>query len=130
MLKHITPMPALKKEAEEIQAFLDIIVGDDPVELVERGSDLAVYISRTGKMLADSKYHLDKKKKSAIMNNLKNIGLRLDIPASTLNNLIESSCEDENRLYKWIDRMNRTATHQLEWCRTLISKAKIDKQYS
>jgi hypothetical protein len=129
MLTNITSLEALKKEAQEIQSFLDITIGDDPVELVERGCDLAVYISRTGRMLADAKYHLDKKKKSAIMEQLKNIGLKLDLPASTLNSLIDASCEDENRLYKWIDRMNRTATHQLEWCRTLISKLKEEMKY-
>jgi len=129
MLTNITSLQALKKEAEEIQSFLDITVGDDPCEIVERGNQLAVYISRTSKMLADSKLHLDIKRKSAIMEQLKGIGMRLDIPATTLNNLINSSCENENYLVNWIERLNRTATHQIDWCRTLISKMKEEMKY-
>lgn len=130
MLTNISSIDALRKEAKEIQAFLDITTGDDPVEIVERGNDLSVYISRTGKMLADAKMHLDIKRKCAIMEKLRGIGLKIDIPATTLNDLIRASCEEENYLVNWIERLNRTATHQLDWCRTLISKLKEEMKYS
>ena len=130
MLKNITPRDSLLKEAEQIQAFLDITCGDEPAEIQDRGNDLAAYISRTGKMLADAKYHLDTKMKSSIMEQLRNVGLRLSIPASTLNELIKASCSEENHLFKHIERLNRTATHQLDWCRTLISKYKEELKYS
>jgi len=130
MLKNISSIDALRKEAKEIQAYLDITTGDDPVEIVERGNDLSVYISRTGKMLADAKMHLDIKRKSAIMEKLRGVGLKIDIPATTLNDLIRASCEEENYLVNWIERLNRAATHQLDWCRTLISKLKEEMKYS
>ena len=130
MLKNITPRELLLKEAEEIQAFLDVTVGDDPSEIVNRGNDLSVYISRTGKMLADAKAHLDEKKKSEIMEQLRGVGLKINIPATTLNDLIRSSCEDENYLVTWIERLNRTSTHQMDWCRTLISKLKEEMKYA
>jgi len=130
MLKQISPLEELNKECEEIQDFLDITVGDEPQEIIDRGNDLAVYISRTSKMLADAKAHQDAKKKSAIMENLRDVGLKARVPASTLNDLIKASCEDENYLVAWIDRLNRTATHQLDWCRTLISKYKEELKYS
>jgi len=130
MLKIITPLNELEKEAEEIQSFLDITIGEDPEEIVSRGNDLSVYLSRSGKMLADAKYHLDQKKKSEIMGNLRSVGIKLNLPATTLNNLINASCENENYLVNWIDRLNRTSTHQLDWCRTLISKAKEEMKYS
>jgi len=130
MLKNITSRENLFKEAEEIQAFLDITIGDDPVEIVNRGNDLSVYISRTGKMLADAKSHQDVKRKSTIMAQLRSVGLKLSVPATTLNDLIRSSCEEENYLVTWIERLNRTATHQLDWCRTLISKLKEEMKYS
>lgn len=130
MLKNITSRENLLKEAEKIQAFLDITCGDDPEEIVNRGNDLSVYISRTGKMLADAKAHLDAKKKSAIMEQLRGVGLKLNISATTLNDLIRSTCEDENYLVTWIERLNRTATHQLDWCRTLISKLKEEMKYA
>jgi len=130
MLKNITPMDQLEEESVKIQAFLEITTGDDPEEIVSRGNDLAVYISRTGKMLADARAHLDIKRKSVIMDQLRDIGLKLKIPATTLNDLIRSSCEEENYLVTWIERLNRTSTHQLDWCRTLISKLKEEMKYS
>ena len=39
---------------------------------------------------------------------------------------IDSLCKNEQYLVDWCDRLNRTATHQLEWCRTIISKAKAE----
>lgn len=130
MLKHIATREQLKKEAEEIQAFLEITIGDDPVEIVNRGNDLAVYIARSSKMLADARAHLDIKRKSVIMDQLRDIGLKLKVPATTMNELIKSSCEEENFLSTWIERLNRTCTHQLDWCRTLISKLKEEMKYS
>lgn len=120
----IADIESLEKEAQEIQNYLEITISDDPAEVVCRGNDLVVYISRTGKMLADAKAHLDSKMRSSIMKQLKGIGIDLKMPATTLNNLISASCERENYLVTWIDRMNRAATHQLDWCRTLVSKSK------
>lgn len=121
---NIAPFEQLEEEAKSIQNFLDITISEDPTEATQRGNDLAVYISRTGKMLADAKYHKDKRIKGTSMVKIKELGREIDIPASTLNELIKSSCYLENYLVNWIDRLNRTAVHQLDWCRTLISKAK------
>lgn len=121
---NIAPFEQLEQEAKYIQDFLDITMSEDPTEATLRGNDLAVYISRTGKMLADAKYHRDKRLKGTSMTKIKELGKDLNIPASTLNELIKSSCYLENYLVNWIERLNRTAVHQLEWCRTLISKAK------
>jgi len=126
----IASIEQLEKEAGEIQAYLEITISDDPAEAVQRGNDLAVYIARTGKMLADARHHQDQRMKSTIMIKLKEIGKDANIPATTMNNLIKSSCYMENYLVNWIERLNRSATHQLEWCRTLVSKAKIEMQFS
>ena len=34
--------------------------------------------------------------------------------------------KEEQYLVDWCERINRTATHQLEWCRTLIAKARAE----
>jgi hypothetical protein len=126
----IASMDELEKEALEIQGYLEITVSDDPQEVVLRGNDLAVYISRSGKMLADAKVHLDRQMKSSIMKQLKEIGTGAGLPATTMNNLIHASCERENYVVSWIERMNRAATHQLDWCRTLVSKSKEEMRLS
>lgn len=124
MLTHIATLEELESEAKKIDEFLCITCSEDPEELVARGSDLCVHISRTGKMLADARYHRDEAVTSSILKKL-NVAL----PASTLNKLIDTETKRENYIVNWIDRLNRAATHQLDWCRTLISKAKIEMQY-
>jgi hypothetical protein len=130
MLNYITPPEDLKSESLKIQEFLEITCSEQAEEVVQRGNDLAVYIARTGKMLADAKHFQDQRKKDSIMIQLKEIGKGAKIPASTLNDLINASCKEENYLVTWIDRLNRSATHQMDWCRTLVSKAKEEMKIS
>ena len=114
----------LLTEAKEIQAYLEIEVGDDVSEAQERGSTLQVYMARTGKMLADAKKALNLKKQSGIMDILRETSKYSIKSATGINELIKSVCADEQYLVDWCERLNRTCTHQADWCRTLISKYK------
>jgi hypothetical protein len=116
----------LKQEAVLIQDFLDLTMSEQVDEALERGNDLSVYISRTGKMLADAKYHRDELMKSEIIDVLRSTA-KQSLSASTVNKLVDAACKDANYLVTWFDRLNRSATHQLEWCRTVVSKAKADQ---
>jgi len=129
MLTNVTPSDSLLLEAEEIQSFLSITCSEEVEEVIERGNNLAVYIARTGKMRADAEYHRDTLLQSEIMGLLKDATKR-DLPATTINKLVDSACKDANYLATWCERLNRTATHQLDWCRSLVSKAKEDRRYS
>lgn len=123
----ISTLDELNEEATQIQSDLDVTQSEDANEAQERGNMLAAYISRTGKMLADAKYHLNAKKKSDIMETLVDVAKRTPNASSTVvNELIKSICKEEQYLVDWIERLNKTATHQLEWCRTVISKAKAE----
>lgn len=123
----ISTLDELNEEATQIQSDLDVTQSEDANEAQERGNMLAAYISRTGKMLADAKYHLNAKKKSDIMETLVDVAKRTPNASSTVvNELIKSLCKEEQYLVDWIERLNKTATHQLEWCRTVISKAKAE----
>ena len=123
----INTLDDLNEEAKAIQSDLDVTQSEDANEAQERGNMLAAYISRTGKMLADAKYHLNAKKKSDIMETLVDVAKRTPNASSTVvNELIKSICKEEQYLVDWIERLNKTATHQLEWCRTVISKAKAE----
>ena len=95
---NITPIDKISNELAAIDSYLNITMSEEVQEAVLRGNDLAVYIARTGKLLADAK----------------------------VNAIIDSLCKDEQYLVDWCERLNRTATHQLEWCRTVISKAKAE----
>lgn len=117
----------LKREAEEIQKFVDITLSDDGDEAVFAGNTLVVYMSRTAKMLADAKYHLNEKKKSDIMQSLDDIDkLYPFTPKSAVTELIKSLCKEEQHLVDWIERLNAATTHKVDWCRTIISKSKAE----
>ena len=123
----ITPFEDLYKEAENIQSFLEITMSEDASEAQLRGNKLMVYIARTGKMKADAKYWLSAKKQSEVMETLRQVAKETPYATSkAVNALIDSLCREEEFLYNMIERLNRTATHQYEWCRTLISAAKSE----
>lgn len=123
----ITPPEELYKEATEIQEYLDITMSEDGDEAAEMGNSLIVYVGRTAKMLADAKYHLNEKKQSGIMKTLEETAKKVPNATNTaVNELIKSVCRDEQYLVDWLDRLNAASTHKVEWCRTLISKAKAE----
>jgi hypothetical protein len=124
----ITPPQQIADELMAMDSFLNIICSEDAAEATERGNDLAVHIARSGKLLADAKYWLNEKKKSEIFDMLTKVGKAAGATSTVINELTKSLCKEEQYLVDWADRNNRTATHQLEWCRTLISKAKAEMQ--
>ena len=125
---NITPITAIAEELQTIDAFLNITQSEDVQEAVQRGNDLAVHIARTGKLLSDAKYHLNDKLKSDVMETLRLTGSKAGATAKAVNAIVDSLCKEERFLVDWAERLNRAATHQLEWCRTLISKAKAEMQ--
>ena len=123
----ITPFARLIDECREIDAYMGVTPSDNIEEIVERGNDLIVYIARTGKMLADAKYHLNAMRKAEIMEIIKLI-VPEKLSAKVQNALIDSVAREQQYIVDWADRLNRTAVHQLDWCRTIISKAKAEMQ--
>lgn len=115
-------MNNLEIVAGEIQEYCDETISEDPNECVERGLKLVTYQSNTAKMLADAKYHQDIAKNNSVRKNI-----AMNLSPSILKTLIESDSEKENYLVNWIDRINRTITNQVEFLRTVISKAKAEQ---
>lgn len=126
----ITPKEKILVELTNIDQFLNITMSENPEEAVQRGNDLAVYIARTGKMLADAKYWLNEAVKSEVMQTLVDTAKNSKATATAINALVNSLCREERYLVDWCERCNRTATHQLSWCVTVISKAKEEMRMS
>lgn len=125
MLTNITPIQDLFTEAGNIQKVLEVTISEDGSEATHHGNDIAVYVARTGKMLADAKFHLNTKKQSDIIGTLRTVAKETpNASAKVVNALVDSACKEEQYLVDWIGRLNAAATHKLEWCRTVISKAK------
>lgn len=127
---NISSKEKILKEAIEIDSFLQETMSEMAEEAVMRGNDLAVYIARTGKMLADAKYHLSEAKKDEVLDVLRETAKNAKATSKATNALIDSICKEEQYLVDWCERLNRSATHQLDWCRTLISKAKEEMRLS
>ena len=123
----ISTLDNLNEEATQIQSDLDVTQSEDANEAQERGNMLAAYISRTGKMLADAKYHLNTVRKSDIMRIIGEI-IPEKLSAKVQNTLVDTSALEQQYLVDWCERLNRTAVHQLDWMRSLISKAKSEMQ--
>lgn len=121
---NITSPKIILQELTEIDNYLNITISEQAEEAVLRGNDLAAYIARSGKLLADAKYHLNEKMKAGIQSILELQELNPRATATAVNGLVKSLCKEEQYLVDWAERVNRSATHQLEWCRSLLSKAK------
>ncbi|SFK99129.1 hypothetical protein SAMN05216357_11044 [Porphyromonadaceae bacterium KH3CP3RA] len=126
----ITSPEEIIQELTQIDKFLNITCSEQIEEVVNRGNDLAVYIARSGKLLADAKYHLNEKMKDEIFETIKEAGKQAKATPTAINGIIKSLCKKEQYMVDWSERINRGATHQLDWCRTLISKAKEEMRIS
>lgn len=115
----------LEKEVIAIYDFLSSTIPDDLSVLPAVGSDIACYLARSGKMLADAKYLLN----VAIMNAIK-ANKQDKMTTSVYNLYIKSLCTRENYLVDLCERCNSSAVHQLDWVRTLISKGKEEMKLS
>lgn len=114
-------MNDLINEAQKMQEFLEITTSDNPNELTARLSEINVYMARSGAMLASAKQMQDNAISAAYAEHSKAID---KMPATIAMKFISSQCSQENYLVNWLDRINRTCTHQGENIRTQISFAK------
>lgn len=126
----ITSPEQIIKELTQIDKFLNITCSEQIEEVVLRGNDLAVHIARSGKLLADAKYHLNEKLKEEVFDTIRQTGKQAGATSTAINAIIKSLCKDEQYMVDWCERVNRSATHQLDWARTLISKAKEEMRIS
>lgn len=119
----IAPASQIKTELQDMQDFLEVEMSEDVTEAVLRGNTLSVYMARSGKLLADAKIHHDRKLRSDIVEQIKSINSMAPSVAVKFTNTL---VENESYLVNWATRLNAACTHQLDWCRTIISKAKAE----
>lgn len=130
MEKLITPIPGIIDELKTMDEFLKITMSEDGEEAQARGNDLSAYMARSGKLLADAKYYLNAALKSDLMEVIRDNAKKANVSHKATNTLIDCLCKDQRFLVDWAERTNRSCTHQLDWCRTVISKAKEEMRLS
>lgn len=109
------------EEASEMQAYLELLPNDNPVELSERIKVLAVYQARSGYLLAEAKKTLSEKKKAEIVNTILEIAKQNYLSAKAQNALVDSIATEEQFMVDWLDRINAACKHQLDAVRSLLS---------
>lgn len=114
-------------KAEKFQKYLEEKPGTEPNDLIERASLLSILIAQSGQCLADAKYIQDLMVNGAIMEAL-NKAYEEKLSPSTINKFVTTAAKEINYLVNWLDRINATATHQLDSIRTLISYRKAEMQ--
>lgn len=120
----MSKLTELKERADEIQSFLQINASNNPEEIIDRISKLMVYMALSGEMLSDAKKLLRSKKTEQINQTIIKIAKESCLSASVQNALLDSICSDESYLVDYLERINKSATHQLDACRSLLSYEK------
>ena len=112
----------MKEECQEIQDYLEILCSGTPNEILVRLSTISVYLARTAQMLADAKKAANEVKKSGVARQVIGmLGKGLPLSATTQKAIIDGLAVEENHLVDWIERLNRTCTHQLDALRSMLS---------
>lgn len=123
-LKDISTPEQLLALYEEMLKVASIkMEGDDPDVYAERLNELASWVATSGKALADAKYHYNKALKNSILNTLKD-SKRVNLPASTLNELVKADSHDLKYLSDAIEQVDKNFKYQIESLRSLISLKK------
>ncbi|MDR2207133.1 MAG: hypothetical protein LBE36_13375 [Flavobacteriaceae bacterium] len=126
-MKLIATPEEITAELLKMQEFLEVEISEETAEAVYRGNMLEVFIARSGKLLADAKYHFNKAKQNKLIANVKEV---LKFTPSVANEFAKSLTADEERLFLWAEQINKTCKYQSDWCRTLISKGKEEMRFS
>ena len=124
----MTTFTKLQEEAQYIYEYMNIVLEDDIAQYTNRGNDLAVYINRTGMMLAEATQYLNKASNERLMDLLSVLSDK-KLSAKVQNTLVDSICYEERLLVDTIEQINKTAKYQLNWCITHISRIKEEYKY-
>lgn len=108
-------------ECQEIQDYLEQKASEEPNELTDRISNICIYMARSGNMLAEAKYIQDMCRQMVFEKYANDIS---EMSATIANKFIESQLAEVNMLVNWIDRINKSCTHQADSLRTIMSYVK------
>jgi aspartate/tyrosine/aromatic aminotransferase len=120
---------SIKDECEAMQAELETVIPDEINSVVERAKNIAVYHARVGYMLAHAKKLARAKRTTEIGETIIKIAKEQYLSAKAQNALVDSIASDELYLADWLDRLNSMCVHQLDLCRSIISKEKEEMKY-
>lgn len=127
IINHILNQKDILDNLALYQSQIDDKLIDEPTMVMEQLTVAESIMVNSGKMLADAKYWFNEAMHSETIKTLKELASQNKIITSTATNqLIKSLCKDQQYLVDWCERLNRSATHRADFCRSIISKQKAE----
>ena len=106
---------------------IDTMLVDDPNVVVDELIIAENIMVNSGKLLADAKYWLNEAMHSDTINTMKMLTKEQPMITSTaINQIVKSLCKDQQYMVDFADRINRSATHRADYCRSIMSKHKAE----
>ncbi len=121
----------IEQECKDYQAELETLIPDDINACIERMTNLAVYHSRIGYLLALSKLNCNIEKRSKIVAEvIEPLIQQIKLSASAQKVIVDGIACKEQFMVDWLDRLNSMCVHQIDICRSIISKGKEEMKIS
>jgi len=118
-------MTTIKTSLGKMQAYLESPVGQEPAELLERIEFLMIMVAKSGQLLAEAKFQQDGLINAGLLQAMEN-GLDKKLSPSLIAKFVSSNAKEINYLVNWADRINASATHQLDAIRSIVSYKKAE----
>ena len=129
VINHILNQEHILDNLALYQSQIDEKLVDEPTQIIEQLTMAESIMVNSGKMLADAKYWLNEAMHSETIKTLKELASQNKIITSTaVNQIMKSLCKDQQYLVDWSERLNRSATHRADYCRSIMSKQKAEMQ--
>jgi len=98
---------------------------NDGNELIERITDLNIYLARSASMLSWAQFYYDKAQGEEAEKLVKDQeGTGIKISPTVFKQLINGRTINEAKILKFTERLNRTITHQIDGVRSQLSYLK------
>ena len=118
-------MTTIKTSLGKMQAYLESPVGQEPAELLERIEFLMIMVAKSGQLLAEAKFQQDGLINAGLLQAMED-GLDKKLSPSLITKFVSSNAKEINYLVNWADRINASATHQLDAVRSIVSYKKAE----
>lgn len=106
---------------------IDTMLVDDPNVVVDELIIAENIMVNSGKLLADAKYWLNEAMHSDTINTMKMLTKEQPkITSTAINQIVKSLCKDQQYMVDFAERLNRSATHRADYCRSIMSKHKAE----
>lgn len=124
---HILTQEQILENLAIYQNQLDEKMIDEPSQIIEQLMVAESVMVNSGKLLADAKYWLNETMQSETIATLKQLAKSDKLITTTaVNQIIKSLCKQQQYLVDWSERINRSATHRADYCRSIMSKHKAE----